>query len=127
MNNTPFYFHIVYFDSENPIKNYNDLLLNEDSCYVVYSRPYTTKKRVIEKAKKYDKVCIVYNAVNQTYLSDPRHAKYDRRLVNILFNWSQHHIPDQLMLETIPEEDEQAQASAPAQASAEEGLYIILP
>ena len=102
--NTSCYYYIVYFDCEKPITCYNDLVINKDNCYVVYSRPYTTQKMAIKKVNNYTKTCsVIYNAVNETCLYNSRHAGCDKRLFHILFSWSLRHIPKKYMLETILE------------------------
>ena len=80
--------------------------LNTNSFTIVYSRPYTTKTKAIEKASKYAQTCIIYNAVNQTYLKDSRHKERDKHLISVLFRWAKLCIPNKDMLETISEEEE---------------------
>jgi hypothetical protein len=90
--NSPCYFYIVY--------------LNTNSFTIVYSKPCTTKVKAIEKASTYVQTCIIYNAVNQTYLTDSRHKERDRHLISVLFRWAKLCIPNKNLLETIPEEEE---------------------
>jgi len=108
MNNTIFY--MIYFESSRDIKRVNEFLL-DDTITIKHSNPYGNKEKVVNRVIKYTKVCIIYNALKQTYLNDPRHAKYDINLIRILFLWAKKYIPLEMMaqptrLETIMEEGE---------------------
>lgn len=111
INNTNTIFYMIYFESSIDIKRINDFLLDEKAS-IKYSKPYYNKEKLINRVNKYDKVCIIYNALKQTYLNDPRHAKYDINIIHILVLWAKKNIRQEeekaqpTRLETILEEDE---------------------
>jgi hypothetical protein len=111
MNNTNTIFYMIYFESSSDIKRINDFLLDEKAA-IKCSKPYYNKDKLVNRVTKYDKVCIIYNALKQTYLNDPRHAKYDINIIHILVLWAKKYIRREeekaqpTRLETIMEEDE---------------------
>jgi hypothetical protein len=85
-------FYMVYFKSTKPIMELNDFIFDA-SCSVVVSKPYIKKEMVVAKVLKYSQVCIVYNALTQTYSNDPRHKNFDFNVIRILMLWAKNNIP----------------------------------
>ena len=90
MTTAPF-FYLIFFVSKTPVVKLMDFLM-DGACYINKTTPAADKQYVIEKARNYEKLCIVYNALNQTYLNDPRHKNYDYELIRMLANWGKKYI-----------------------------------
>ena len=85
-------FYMVYFKSVKPITTLNDFIVDL-SCSVIASKPSINKQVVVNRVVKYQRVCIIYNALNQTYLNDQRHKKYDINVIRVLVLWAKNNIP----------------------------------
>ena len=100
-------FYLVFIDGfkPTPIVTFQDFITNS-TCSISHSKPSIKKNKIVESVKNYKEVCIAYDATNQSFLKDPRHAKYDANLIRILFLWAKRFIPQTAMLATILEEEE---------------------
>jgi hypothetical protein len=116
-----FYLVFIVGIKPTPIITFQDFIANS-TCSITHSEPSIKKNKIMESVKNYKEVCIAYDATNQSFLKDPRHAKYDANLIRILFLWAKRFIPQTAMLATILEEDEDGVASLAAEPLEQDGV-----
>lgn len=101
------YYYVVYFEG-NVFQAFGDFF----SGYQCINKngPFITEKEAIENSQTITRACIVYNAANQSFLNDGRHAGFSTNAIDNLMAWAKQNIAVFKrkksvinILETIPE------------------------